>query len=99
MSQSAALRHQNQSLFGHSSSYSRTLICRDRIPSPPREDPQDTPLEDLTTGLMDITRVTPLPFLTIVGTTKKLALALVNTLTARTQREHGLVLINGWIST
>ena len=57
------------SLFlGHFSSYSRLLICRDRIPHPQRENLQDTPLEDLTTGLMEVTTGTLLPF-TIVGTT------------------------------
>ena len=80
-------------------SYTRPLIFRNRIPSPPRENLQDTPLEDLTTGLTEVTRETLLPILTIVDTTNKLALALVNTLPARTQREKGLVLINPWIFT
>ena len=47
------------------------IFFRDRIPPPPRENPQDTPLEDLTTGLTEVTRETLFPILTIVDTTNK----------------------------
>ena len=39
--------------LGPYSSFSRQSIVRARVPSPPRVKPQVTPLEDLTTGLME----------------------------------------------
>ena len=45
--------------MGHSSSFSRPLIVRDIIPSPTRQNPQDTPLEDLTKGFMKVHKRDP----------------------------------------
>jgi len=49
-------------------------------------------------GSQNFTSDTLIPFLTNMDTTDKLALALVTTLSASTQSERRLVLINLWIS-
>ena len=54
MSQSAWFPSPKCSLsLGPYSSFSRQSIVRDRVPSPPRVKPQITPIEDLTTGIME----------------------------------------------
>ena len=58
--QSACILSPKTSLFwGHSSSYSRCSIGRYRVPFHPRGRPQDTPLEALTTGLIEDKRDAP----------------------------------------
>ena len=82
--------------LGHSSSFSRLSISKDRVPSPPRGKPQTIHLKLSPQGSWRIRRETLLPFMTIVDTTTKLALALVTILPASTQWERGLVLSNLW---
>ena len=75
------------------SSITRPMFFRDRVPPHPRGNPQDPPLEHLTTGLIEHQERDLLPILKIVDTTSKLALSLFTIFPARTQREGGLLLI------
>ena len=68
------------------------MTVRDRVPSHLRGNPQNPPEEDHTTGLPKDQKRTLLPFITIGDTTNKLALVLVTTLPASTQREGGFCL-------
>lgn len=80
--------------LGHFSSFSWPLICRDRVTSPPRGNPQDTQKKTSCHCIWRVIWETLLPFLTNVDTTDHLALALPN----RTQRNRRLLLITWRIS-
>lgn len=84
--------------MGNNSFFSRPTAYRDRVPSPPRWNPQHTQHEDFTWLLSLIQHRDCLPFLTNVDTTDKLALSLITKIPASTQRERRLVPINPWLS-
>ena len=95
MCRSSSLLSPKPSLYsGHSSSYSRPSICRDRVHSPPRGKPQDPPLEDLRIELMEDTQRDTPSFPYKCDTTNQVAQAMVTTVSGSTQRESGLVFHN-----
>ena len=50
---------QTQSINGKISCISRPTSCRDRVPSPPRGNPQDPQYENLMPGLAEVHEIDP----------------------------------------
>ena len=84
--------------LGHSSSFSRSLIFRDRVPSLQRGIPHDTLHEDLSQGPMDVHQIDPASLTYVCRQHSKAGTGHGHQSPRQHPRESGLVLIKQWKS-